>query len=463
MAATKYTKSIQSDFPNHRVNSDDLASELRASAIVTALDNIETAGDVCDLWFKDELSSGDEIILDAVVAAHQGEVRPDLKISYAQGIGAFVPDPSGSYPDGAANQETPLAVDADGALLTRGQVLTDEKSLRDDFSGTELDAGWSVTPFGQGTSHAVASSLLTMSSGTTPGSLLSIYREGDWPPFIASFVAKVSQRIANQIISLGFSNSPDTPINRVSIIFDGTDNTKLKFSTQCSDSEVEETTCIMPFGLTTSSFIQYQLEVCAGYCALCVEGTILAKHETHIPLCYTSLKPGMFIMNTGVPTSSTDLIVDVIHFENNNQVQISDSFVGEPFPMRINEEVHSIIGKLVTTTTTANQVIVEYTVPAGKSFFLLGFLLSASGTAIDAAPFKIRKNSIVTEPDPPGAIDCNIFRSMFMNTGKTDSIAQDYSACPRKFAIGGDVVQATVTPSGTTSTTWRVSLDFVLR
>jgi hypothetical protein len=72
MASTKYTYSISSDFPNHAVSSDRLTIEIQQSAIVTALDYINTAGDDCDVWFKDALSSGDEALLDGIVAGHSG-------------------------------------------------------------------------------------------------------------------------------------------------------------------------------------------------------------------------------------------------------------------------------------------------------------------------------------------------------------------------------------------------------
>lgn len=68
----KYTYSIQNDFPNHKVETSRLSQEIGNSAIVTALDRIDTEGDVCDIWFKDALSTGDETLLDAVVAAHAG-------------------------------------------------------------------------------------------------------------------------------------------------------------------------------------------------------------------------------------------------------------------------------------------------------------------------------------------------------------------------------------------------------
>lgn len=76
MAATKYTYSIQNDFPNHKVASDRLKKEIQDSAIVTALDRIATTGDDCDIWFKDALSSGDQATLDTIVANHSGEPLP---------------------------------------------------------------------------------------------------------------------------------------------------------------------------------------------------------------------------------------------------------------------------------------------------------------------------------------------------------------------------------------------------
>jgi hypothetical protein len=76
MAATKYTFSISTDFPNHKVASDRLLSEVQASVIVTAIDRVDTDGDACNVWFKDILGSSDETALDGIVAAHSGEPLP---------------------------------------------------------------------------------------------------------------------------------------------------------------------------------------------------------------------------------------------------------------------------------------------------------------------------------------------------------------------------------------------------
>jgi len=73
MALTKYEFSIANDFPNGKVATDALESEIFQSQITTALDHIDTLGDTCDIWFKAALSSVEETYLSNIVAAHQGE------------------------------------------------------------------------------------------------------------------------------------------------------------------------------------------------------------------------------------------------------------------------------------------------------------------------------------------------------------------------------------------------------
>lgn len=95
MASVKYTYSISADFPNGKVATDRLTNEIRASAIITALDAIVTSGDNCDVWFKDALSSGDETILDGIVAVHSGEpLTPELQVQPVKVIDTEGLDPA---------------------------------------------------------------------------------------------------------------------------------------------------------------------------------------------------------------------------------------------------------------------------------------------------------------------------------------------------------------------------------
>lgn len=84
MAETTYTYSIADDFPDDTVNTSQLVVEIQASAIVTALEQVDTSGDSVDIIFKDALSSGDKTILDndeaspagGLIAAHDNATAP---------------------------------------------------------------------------------------------------------------------------------------------------------------------------------------------------------------------------------------------------------------------------------------------------------------------------------------------------------------------------------------------------
>jgi hypothetical protein len=77
MAQTKYTYSIATDTASAAVDVNALQEEVRASAIVIALDFINAFGDVLDIYMKDALTAGDETILNGVVTAHTAVPLPD--------------------------------------------------------------------------------------------------------------------------------------------------------------------------------------------------------------------------------------------------------------------------------------------------------------------------------------------------------------------------------------------------
>jgi hypothetical protein len=58
------------------VNVDRLELEIRESAIVTALDYISLSGDALSIYFKDDLTSGDETLLDQIVDDHENVALP---------------------------------------------------------------------------------------------------------------------------------------------------------------------------------------------------------------------------------------------------------------------------------------------------------------------------------------------------------------------------------------------------
>lgn len=77
MALQKYTFSIANDTASGVVYPYGLQEEIQGSSILVAVDRVDTAGDVLDVWFKDVLIAADQTTLNGLVATHQGEINSE--------------------------------------------------------------------------------------------------------------------------------------------------------------------------------------------------------------------------------------------------------------------------------------------------------------------------------------------------------------------------------------------------
>lgn len=237
------------------------------------------------------------------------------------------------------DEVTSLRLDTAGNLVTRSSVLTDEGSLYEPFAGSTLSTDWTKSE-GAGTSVTVANSVCAIASGTTSGSKVSIDRTLDYAPLIVTYTAKLSQRVANQDIFLGFGDNPlsegsDTMFARFH--FYGTDATYFSCETQSSSdtdgSEGKNTQEILPSGYTTAEYLQYRI-VHDGtkvqfYIGKSIDTLILVcTHSVQIPDQYTVMYSGGRIHNSGVPSSSTTLSIDTIVVNNINILDTKASITG---------------------------------------------------------------------------------------------------------------------------------------
>jgi len=84
MAETSYEYDVLDDTLDGKIDGGALQEQVEQSAIASASILYvntgwlgEPAREKCDIWFDDPLTPGDEIILDGVVAAHDGEPIQD--------------------------------------------------------------------------------------------------------------------------------------------------------------------------------------------------------------------------------------------------------------------------------------------------------------------------------------------------------------------------------------------------
>jgi hypothetical protein len=129
VALTTYSYTISTDFPAGGVVSSTLTTEIGASAIVTALERINTTGDSINIVFKDALSAGDKTLLDAgisnpaggLIAAHDNTPLTDLAIPVVIQEESEATRTGGHYGAESINFEAP---GPSGTITTHDVTLT---------------------------------------------------------------------------------------------------------------------------------------------------------------------------------------------------------------------------------------------------------------------------------------------------------------------------------------------------
>ena len=221
-----------------------------------------------------------------------------------------------------------LSTDSDSVAVPIADVLSDtDLLLEEPYTGTSGNGTGSISDWyydiGTGASVTVTASEMRLLSGTTSGTIVDVHRDADYLPLTAGFRGKVSQRIANQEIGVGFIDRTVTTVaNQVAVILNGTDNTKVTFRTGCAPGVVEETIVTLPNGSTTAVNHDYVLSVGASKANFFVDRTLLATHYHEIPGPYDAMDYHKWIQNTGVPSGSTTLTLEYSWFQNFDQLAI---------------------------------------------------------------------------------------------------------------------------------------------
>lgn len=322
---------------------------------------------------------------------------------------------------------------------------------------------WPTTT-GSGGSFTVGSSLLNVLSGTTSGAQTFISRSFDAATIYAAFNGlTMTQRIANQTISVGLFDSVTSPVQQIALIFDGTTNTTLKFRTSftATASDIQETVVTIPFGQTSAATnLNYVILWDGQQATLMIAGVVVASHQIHLAEPFTTLIAAVSVSNAATVTTTT-VSVDSVYLKACDDLDLSTMIpAGGVLPT---DEFHYVSGALTTTATTADQIIVSYTVPAGKVAYILAYFVTNNANT-DGTPLKVGKNTITGEPAAPGTADGNILRTHHLERSSAGmyQIGENFPI-PRPFGFAGDVIKIATTPSGTGSTVWRANLDIILR
>lgn len=133
----------------------------------------------------------------------------------------------------------------------------------------------------------------------------------------------------------------------------------------------------------------------------------------------------------------------VVIASNQSAVPITASAVGKTPQLKT--------GQLVSVATTADQVILTYTVTAAKTLFMTYFKCNAYRTTLPGNVNPIFLGNVSLES--PAGTKLITFPMFHM----TDDIGFSLEIDEDFWVLAGTVIRVVVTPSAATSTTWRVN------
>lgn len=329
-----------------------------------------------------------------VVASDQSPVDAGVTLG-----NEYVP----ATPD-AGTAQTKLLTDPDNQLKIRGDVLTDEGTFRDDFSGVDLNLdNWTPTQTGNA-SYSVASSFVTISSGTQNGATSSILAMGDYGPISLRTSFSISQRVANQTIKVGFR---DSILGTSALVqFTGTSNAVCTFITSSSSDPSDQQTTTVTFskGFTSAIASEYYIEVQPDQITFVLNGIQVAQHKLHIPGPYDAMDIIYETSNQAIVTN-TNLVVDYCYFINQNSLQVNNSFEGDSLPVRLRTGTNYTYGTAIPAFTYANN---------GTDIFTI--------TGSDTKTVRIKHLSIDGTQTTLAVRTVNLVKRSSQNTGGTSVI-----------------------------------------
>lgn len=225
--------------------------------------------------------------------------------------------------------------DANSLALSIESIDSDTQiTLSANYAGTTGTTTADIADFlvnTGGGSISVANSLVSVASGTANGNNVYILKEGDYLPYSIRFnLSSISQRIANQTITIGLVDQWPNPNSGVYVQFTGVSASTVTFSSRSSSGAGDtQTTTVTRSTINTATAADFQIDVSNGQATLLINNIVVATHKTHLPDPYQILSFVAAITNSAVVTATT-FTLDYVLLYNTNQVEVTSAFLGEP-------------------------------------------------------------------------------------------------------------------------------------
>jgi hypothetical protein len=279
-------------------------------------------------------------------------------------VGAYAPDPSGTYPDYSTPGEKQIGtVDPLGHVMGRDQVLTDEGGFRDPFAGAALSAAYTTgTAGGSDGTIVVTNSELRINAGTVVGSRIWVSRTADFLPVIANFFARLTARQVNVNAYMGLyqvdaAANPSMDPRDASVLefvewawlgsqpaagagsFSARAATNGNAAPGLDDvgSSAGTASSVIAFSASSNNWRQIALDgegaffrdnstVQVPATLPIVIGSTRANIARNSPSLYTTLFVSMWMEIVGAPGGASELQIDTLFLKNINRLNSTGSF-----------------------------------------------------------------------------------------------------------------------------------------
>ncbi len=367
----------------------------------------------------------------------------------------------------AVGQYVKKSTDSETLYAQVSQVISDTSlTLVTAYGGTTATgttgyvSNWATTT-PSGGSIAVASSIMTMTLGTTASATGAIKSLGDYLPYTVNYYAAVSQRIINQTIYLGLEDVVGAPRQQATVQFTGTNNTQVNFVTSFDNaSSIQTTTVTLPNSGVTSGYHTYTINLGATQATLSIDNIVVASNTIHLPAPYTSLYVAAGFANGGTaPASSTTLTIDYIFFEDVDRVLVYDNFTGEASSTLVFDGLGNPINSLSEGVSGSTGLMVAL----GATNYVLSTVNSTTAQLAAGATFtgtietiyNEQAISILLTSDQPGTLTLNQYidaAGSFLAQSNAFSVSAGYGFS-RSFNANGNYFNLTFKNTGSATTT----------
>jgi hypothetical protein len=228
-----------------------------------------------------------------------------------------------------------VKLNADGLYYQVEEFTSTTITLSDVYTGTGGSGASSCAVMkpvvGAGTTVAISGGYATITAGTTATSIAEIERDVDILPLVKETEIRISQRIANQDIYLGFYDESATTKYWAWFQFTGVNTDVVICETAFSRSgaptatDKETTTVAIPLGLYTTAFNKYRIEVTVDSVRFLINGVVVAIHKKIVMRPVDILTSTLRCVNGTTPASSTTIDLNYDYVNNFNKVSVGFS------------------------------------------------------------------------------------------------------------------------------------------